>query len=192
MGSCCGPRRRTDDETAAVLRFVLAGSLVLGTALSALGVRAVARVGINQGYSPAQPIAFSHRLHAGESRVPCLYCHYAAARSPHAGIPAASVCMNCHGLLTRQTAEIEKLRESVLQQRSIRWVQVHNLPDFVHFDHSRHVRASVACQTCHGPVERMVRVQQQAPLTMGWCLGCHEARGVGDNGARTDCVRCHY
>jgi uncharacterized paraquat-inducible protein A len=175
-----------------VLRFALAGSLVLGAALSAFAVRAIARVGISQGYSPAQPIAFSHELHAGESRIPCLYCHYAAARSPHAGIPAASVCMNCHGLLTRQTAEIQKLRESVLQQRSIRWVKVHNLPHFVHFDHSRHVLASVACQTCHGRVERMVRVQQEAPLTMGWCLSCHEARGVGDNGARTDCVRCHY
>jgi Cytochrome c7 and related cytochrome c len=175
-----------------VLKFALVGSLVASAVLGAFVVRAVARAGIHQGYSPAQPIEFSHRLHAGESHIPCLYCHYAAARSQHAGIPAASVCMNCHGLLTRETAELEKLRESVLQRRPIHWMKVHNLPDFVHFDHSQHVLASVACQACHGPVERMVRVQQQMPLTMGWCLGCHEARGVGDHGERTDCVRCHY
>jgi uncharacterized paraquat-inducible protein A len=175
-----------------VLKLALFGSVLTCTVLSALVVRAVARVGVHQGYTPAQPIEFSHRLHAGESRIPCLYCHYAATRSQHAGIPAASVCMNCHGMLTRQTAEIQKLRESVLQRRPIRWIKVHNLPDFVHFDHSQHVRASVACQACHGPVERMARVTQQMPLTMGFCLSCHEARGVGDRGERTDCARCHY
>jgi cytochrome c7-like protein len=175
-----------------VLKFALCGALLTSAALSAVAVRAVARVGIHQGYRPEQPIAFSHRLHAGESHIPCLYCHYAATRSQHAGIPAASVCMNCHGLLTAQTGEIEKLRESVLQQRPIRWVKVHNLPDFVHFDHSQHVRAPVACRSCHGAVEQMVRVQQEMPLTMGWCLSCHQARGVGERGERTDCVRCHY
>jgi len=168
------------------------GTLVAGLLLGGLAVRALARVGNDRGYRPAQPIEFSHRLHAGETRIPCLYCHYGAIRGPHAGIPAASVCMNCHGLLSKQTVEIEKLRESVLLQRPIPWVRVHNLPDFVHFDHSRHVRASVACESCHGPVERMVRVEQQMPLTMGWCLECHDRRGVGDGGARTDCVRCHY
>jgi hypothetical protein len=174
------------------VRLAAIATLVMALILGAVAMRAVARVGIHQGYSPAQPIEFSHRLHAGDSRIPCLYCHYAATRSPHAGIPAASVCMNCHGLLTRQTAEIEKLRESVLQRRPIRWVKVHNLPDFVHFDHRQHVRASVRCQTCHGSVEQMVRVAQQATLTMGFCLSCHEARGVGERGERTDCARCHY
>lgn len=159
---------------------------------AAVAIRAFAQVGVHQGYSPVQPIEFSHRLHAGESGIPCLYCHYAATRSQHAGIPAASVCMNCHGLLTRQTTEIEKLRESILQRRPIRWVKVHNLPDFVHFDHSQHVRAAVRCQTCHGAVEQMSRVTQQATLTMGFCLSCHDARGVGDRGGRTDCARCHY
>ena len=175
-----------------MLKFGTFGSVVAGTTLVIVVVYTIAGIGIDQGYSPAQPIAFSHRLHAGESRIPCLYCHYAASRSQHAGIPAASVCMNCHSLLTTQTAEIEKLRESVLQRRAIRWVKVHNLPDFVHFDHQRHVRAAVACQACHGPVEQMVRVRQEMPLTMGWCLGCHDARGVGDRGERTDCARCHY
>jgi hypothetical protein len=175
-----------------VLKVALAGTCVAGVALVAVSVRAMATVGDHRGYRPAQPIEFSHRLHAGDSHIPCLYCHSAALRGPHAGIPAASVCMNCHGLLSRQTAEIEKLRESVLLQRPIEWVKVHNLPDFVHFDHSRHVHASVACQSCHGAVERMSRVEQQMPLTMGWCLGCHESRGVGERGAQTDCIRCHY
>jgi uncharacterized paraquat-inducible protein A len=175
-----------------MLRLLVAGSIVAGVVLAALTVRTLARVGSDQGYAPAQPIEFSHRLHAGDSRIPCLYCHYAATRSPHAGIPAASVCMNCHGLIDKETADLQKLRESVLQYRPIRWVKVHNLPDFVHFDHSQHVRASVSCQSCHGPVERMTRIEQQAPLTMGWCLECHDTKRVGENGQRTDCVRCHY
>jgi hypothetical protein len=100
--------------------------------------------------------------------------------------------MNCHSLLTTQTIEIEKLREAVLQARPIAWVKVHNLPDFVHFDHSQHVRAAVQCRSCHGAVETMDRVRQETPLAMGWCLDCHQARGVGEHGGRTDCIRCHY
>ncbi len=175
-----------------MIKWALLGSLLAFLSLGAIATRAIARVGTDQGYSPVQPIAFSHRMHAGEAKVPCLYCHYAATRSQHAGIPPASVCMNCHALLTRQTVEIQKLREAQLQERPIRWIKVHNLPDFVHFDHSQHVRASVACHTCHGAVESMERVRQETPLTMGWCLGCHQTRGVGEHGARTDCVRCHY
>lgn len=175
-----------------MLKLALAGVLVTSVVFGGFALRAAVRVGNHQGYSPVQPIEFSHRLHAGESHIPCLYCHYAATRSPHAGIPAASVCMNCHGLLTAQTLQIQKLRESVLQERPIRWVKVHNLPDFVHFDHSQHVRASVACANCHGPIERMTRVEQRMPLTMGWCLSCHQTRGVGEHGQKTDCVRCHY
>jgi hypothetical protein len=174
------------------MKWALLGSLVALLSAGAMTPRALARVGSDQGYSPAQPIAFSHRLHAGDARVPCLYCHYGAARSQHAGIPPMSVCMNCHALLTRQTREIEKLREAVLQGRAIAWVKVHNLPDFVHFDHSQHVAAPVPCQACHGRIETMERVRQEMPLAMGWCLACHQARGVGEHNARTDCVRCHY
>jgi hypothetical protein len=174
------------------MKWALAGSFLAWLVAGAIAAHAVSRVGSDQGYSPAQPIAFSHRLHAGDASVPCLYCHYGATRSQHAGIPAASVCMNCHALLARQTVEIQKLRESVLQARPIAWVKVHNLPDFVHFDHSRHVRAAVPCQACHGDVATMDRVRQEMPLAMGWCLDCHQARGVGEHNAPTDCVRCHY
>ena len=116
--------------------------------------------------------------------------------------------MNCHRLMGAQTAEIEKLRESVLQQRPIRWVKVHNLPDFVHFDHSQHVLAPVACRECHGAVETMDRIRQEAPLTMGWCLDCHREHAKVPTrdlqralvsisqkpppAAGLDCANCHY
>jgi hypothetical protein len=133
---------------------------------------------VHQGYAPEQPVAFSHKLHAGENQIACLYCHFGATTSRHAGIPPAGVCMNCHGLLQRETAEIAKLKEAVAQNRPIEWIKVHNLPDFVYFNHSQHVLGAVACQECHGPVESMVRVRQDKPLTMGWCLDCHRRSGV--------------
>lgn len=157
------------------LRYLLVVALVLGPA-AALGVWQLSRVGVHQGYAPEQPIAFPHDVHAGENKIACLYCHYGARSSRHAGIPPASVCMNCHGMLDKQTTEIEKLKEAVQQGRPIAWVRVHELPDFVAFDHSRHVLSGVACQRCHGLVERMRRVEQVAPLTMGWCLECHRER----------------
>src|SRR5215472_1390747 len=148
--------------------------LVLGAVLAGgTGAWQVSRIGIHQGYSPVQPIAFPHKVHAGDNKIPCLYCHYAARTSRHAGIPPASVCMNCHSILEKQTVEIEKLKEAVALQRPIRWVKVHNLPDFVYFNHSQHVLSGVACQNCHGAVEKMDRIEQVSPLTMGWCLSCH-------------------
>lgn len=186
---------------------LVAGALVPAAA-GAMLVRHLARIGVNQGYAPAQPIAFSHRLHAGTNQIPCLYCHSAARKSRHAGIPAASVCMNCHGLLERQTVEIEKLKEAVQQQRPVSWIKVHHLPEFVYFNHSQHVLSGVACRRCHGPVETMERVEQVAPLTMGWCIECHRARaGAPTNGIvraavtlrakprpvpGLDCGKCHY
>jgi len=164
------------------------------------------RVGVSQGYSPVQPIAFSHKIHAGDNHVPCLYCHFAAEKGRHAGIPPENVCMNCHSRLRVESAEVEKLKEAVAQGRAIRWTKIHNLPDFVYFNHSQHVLAKVACQSCHGPVEQMVQVRQEAPLTMGWCLGCHRQRGITPPSWRkvalqkptalpiggTDCSKCHY
>ena len=189
------------------LRLVFLGLFGAAVALGA-GAWQLSRIGIHQGYSPEQPIAFPHKIHAGDNQIPCLYCHYAARTSRHAGIPPASVCMNCHTLLEKQTVAIEKLKEAVQQQRPIRWVKVHNLPDFVYFNHSQHVVSGVACQRCHGPVESMERVSQVAPLTMGWCLQCHREQAhmpVGDfsraalglkqrqkPAAGLDCASCHY
>ena len=171
-------------------KWPLAMSLASLVLLGGVGARALSRVGIQQGYRPAQPIEFSHRLHAGDNNVPCLYCHFAAGRSRHAGIPPTSVCMNCHTLLATQTADLAKLTEALAQRRPTRWIKVHNLPDFVHFDHRPHVWAGVTCQQCHGAVETMDRVSQEAPLTMGWCLDCH--RRQGHQSAATDCGKCHH
>ena len=189
------------------LHWVVMGILGMGFAVGT-GAWQLSRIGINQGYSPKQPIAFPHKVHAGDNKIPCLYCHYAARTSRHAGIPPASVCMNCHTILEKQTVEIEKLKEAVQQQRPIRWVKVHNLPDFVYFNHSQHVVSGVACQRCHGPVETMETISQAAPLTMGWCLQCHREHAklpVGDFEraalglkqkqkpvAGLDCAGCHY
>ena len=189
------------------LPSILAVATIVSAGAS-LGAWQLSRVGVHQGYAPGQPIAFPHNVHAGENRIPCLYCHYAARTSRHAGIPPASVCMNCHGMLEKQTTEIAKLKEAVQQNRPIAWVKVHNLPDFVYFNHSQHVVSGVACQRCHGPVEQMDRVRQEAPLTMGWCLDCHRERaklptlGIQraalhmTHGSKPttglDCASCHY
>lgn len=159
-------------------RLLLAGGAAAAGLLGVVVARELSLVGVHQGYAPEQPVAFSHQLHAGENHVPCLYCHFGATTSRHAGIPPAGVCMNCHGLLQRETVEIAKLKEAVAQNRPIEWIKVHNLPDFVYFNHSQHVLGAVACQQCHGPVESMVRVRQDKPLTMGWCLDCHRRSGV--------------
>jgi len=187
------------------LLFLAIGIMVTGAA-GGLLARQLSRVGVHEGYAPAQPIAFSHRLHAGDSQIPCLYCHFGARTSRHAGIPPLNVCMNCHSILAAQTVEIERLKEAVQQGRAIAWTKVHNLPDFVYFNHSQHVGGGVACAACHGPVETMVRIRQDAPLTMGWCLDCHKTRGLdrrrqqvalarGDPDAPLrglDCGKCHY
>jgi hypothetical protein len=188
--------------------LVLVG-LVITIVIVATGVTRLFRMGMQQGYAPAQPIAFSHKLHAGDNKVPCLYCHYGARSSRHAGIPSSSICMNCHGLLEKQTVEIERFKEAVqLDRPLVAWTKVHNLPDFVYFNHSRHVLSGVVCQSCHGPVETMQRIEQAMPLTMGWCLSCHrEHAGVPtstlERAARRfseapkpatglDCASCHY
>jgi hypothetical protein len=183
--------------------------LVIAVLVAAVGVQRLFRLGMQQGYSPEQPIAFSHKLHAGDNKVPCLYCHYGARSSRHAGIPSSSVCMNCHGLLEKQTVEIERFKEAAqLDKPLVAWTKVHNLPDFVYFNHSRHVLNGVACQSCHGAIETMSRVEQAMPLTMGWCLTCHrEHAGIPtstlERAAKRfteqpkpanglDCASCHY
>jgi cytochrome c7-like protein len=173
---------------------LMAVGAVTCAVLAGVVARDLSRVGVHQSYAPAQPIAFSHKLHAGDSRIPCLYCHFGARTSRHAGIPPANVCSNCHSLLQKQSADIEKFKELVAIARPIAWVKVHNLPDFVYFNHSQHLIAGIECQACHGHVERMVRVEQQAPLTMGWCIRCHRSHATNPDApaANLDCGKCHY
>jgi hypothetical protein len=163
----------------------------------------------HQGYAPAQPINFSHKVHAGDNQIPCLYCHSAAERSKVAGIPATSTCMNCHSQIRKDSPEIQKVARAVAENSPIAWVKVHDLPDHVAFNHSRHVWAGIKCQQCHGLVETMDRVTQVEKLSMGMCINCHRTHRtvtLDEAGrpkvsqemtqtrliASTDCTVCHH
>jgi hypothetical protein len=156
-----------------------------------------------QGRSPTQPIAFPHPRHVQTLGMNCLYCHFAANKSPDPGLPAVNTCMGCHTVVTAQrpatdglparTSEgIEKLTTYWKNKQPIPWVRVHKVPDYVQFPHMRHVNAGVTCQTCHGQVQKMTRVYQYAPLNMGWCINCHIGNVNPAWKARYDCSTCHY
>lgn len=162
----------------------------------------------NQYYAPEQPIPYSHKLHAGDLKIPCLYCHVGADESQHAGVPPMNVCMNCHSVVAADSPHIQKLKQLYEEGKPIEWVRIHNLPDFVYFPHYRHVNKGVSCETCHGEISEMEKVYQAKPLTMGWCLDCHQgettpkevlkrihpevkdARGMPV--ATVTCSACHY
>ncbi len=215
-------------------KTVTTGVLVVGLGLSVITLGVAARTyhlpDNHQGYEPAQPIAFSHRLHAGELAMDCRYCHTSADKSRYAGIPSPDVCMNCHKFVTAPigalraeeqrateeqrepqpvvSPELAKLYAAMGMDESaapvpgaeaegVEWVKIHNLPDYVYFDHRPHVNAGVDCQTCHGNVESMERVRQVENLSMGWCVNCHrQSNQIGVQGkpvhAPTDCTACHY
>ncbi len=160
------------------------------------------QIGIDQGYQPVQEIHFSHKIHAGDNKVDCKYCHSSARTSKTSGIPSLNVCMNCHKSIYEYNGEttpeyskefydgeIKKLyaaagwddaeQKYTGDSQPVKWTRIHNLPDFVYFNHSQHVTvAGVECQTCHGPVEEMEIMYQHAPLTMGWCIECHRTTNV--------------
>ncbi len=152
-------------------------------------------INVDTGYQPAQPIKFSHELHAGQNQIDCNYCHSGARKSKHSNIPSANVCMNCHMYIAEGpqygTEEIAKIYDAVgwdpqkvayiegYEQKPIKWVRIHKLPDLAYFNHAQHVTAGkVECQTCHGPIEEMEEVYQYSPLTMGWCIDCHRETKV--------------
>jgi len=132
------------------------------------------------GYEPAQPIAFSHKLHAGTLQIDCVYCHSGATSGAHALVPPVSTCMNCHTEVQPKDEqgnikpEITKLLGYWERSEPIRWNKVHDLADFAYFDHSRHIAADVACQECHGAVEKMEHVRRVHGMKMSWCLNCHK------------------
>jgi cytochrome c2 len=179
-------------------------------------------IGVEQNYEPVQPIPFSHKLHAGDMKINCNYCHTGAYKSKQANIPSVNICMNCHTHVKEGPkygkegiAQVVKAYES---GAPIKWVRVHNLPDLAYFNHSQHTTvAGLECQKCHGPIEEMEVVRQHSPLTMGWCINCHRETAVnskdnayydkllklhadskkkGDMTAEeigaTDCSKCHY
>jgi len=125
------------------------------------------------GYAPVQPIAFSHQQHAGQLGLSCLYCHTGVEETPHARIPPTQTCMNCHQAIKADSPKLEPLRVSWAGGDPVKWVRVHQTPDFVFFNHSVHVKRGVGCVSCHGKVNEMPVVVHEKPLSMGWCLDCH-------------------
>lgn len=190
----------------AVLILIFAAAV----AYWSLGGRRYHRLlGNQQGYKPVQPIEFSHKKHAGDMRIACLYCHHGAEKSDVAGVASVDTCMNCHAAVRKikgnedESREIAKLIAAWESRKTgfpepIAWVRVHNLPDYVHFSHRNHVRNEIRCQECHGPVQKMERMRQASSLSMGWCVNCHR-QGAGKAPSHwkrsvgpLDCTTCHW
>ena len=125
------------------------------------------------GYSPKQPVPFSHEVHAGQMGLDCRYCHWTVESAAFAAVPSSGSCMNCHESIGPDIKDLEPLRQSVATGDPIRWVRVHDLPDYVYFDHGAHVRRGVGCVSCHGRIDKMEQVYQAKTLSMAWCLECH-------------------
>ena len=201
----------------------LIGALVAFLALGAFATFVVSQarhLGFNQGYAPDQPVAFSHKKHAGDLKMECQYCHFAADKGRHAGVPPTELCLNCHKQVKTNSPEIKKLANAVDSGENIQWVKVNHFPDFAYFNHAQHVNvAGVKCQTCHGEVQEMEILKQEKKLAMGWCIQCHRDNGIAppkdhaeavkaykdtqegypsgaslrkDHRAGGDCAKCHY
>ena len=158
------------------------------------------------GYQPSQPIAYSHKLHAGELGIECQYCHIRADESAHATVPSLAICMNCHQEVQTKdadgnlTAGMATLLDHWERQEPIAWNRVHDLADFAYFDHSRHLAADITCQECHGPVETYEHMRRQFGMKMSWCLDCHKEPLADDDQLRArgwttrgpiHCTACH-
>lgn len=229
-------RNKRNIYIAVIILFFLGGYLLVDGATT---------IGYSKNYMPRQPIFFSHKVHAGINQINCMYCHAGAEKSRYAMIPSPNICMNCHKVINSYTgnqlvskegdkidgtAEIQKLyeyagwdpekRAYTKPGQPIEWIKIHNLPDFVYFNHSQHVKVGkVQCQTCHGEIQKMDEVHQYATLGMGWCVNCHRTTKVqfAQNGyysiftkyqkqlqmhqidsvtvemqGGTDCAKCHY
>ncbi len=127
------------------------------------------------GVARPQPVPFSHQHHVAGLGIDCRYCHTSVEVSNFAGIPPTKTCMNCHSQIWTNAALLEPVRESFKTGKSLEWNRVNDLPDFVYFNHSIHINKGVGCNTCHGPVDRMPLMYNQASLQMEWCLDCHRA-----------------
>lgn len=202
----------------------LIGALVALGVLGAVGAFVVVQarhIGYNQGYAPDQPVAFSHKKHAGDLKMECSYCHFGADKGRHAAIPPTELCLNCHSKVKTNSPEIKKIQEAVDSGENIQWKRVNFFPDYAYFNHAQHVNvAEISCQQCHGKVEEMVIYKQEKKLNMGWCIECHREKGIappqdhpkpGEDGYEDygkydnahpyqvkkrlsggDCSKCHY
>ncbi len=165
-------RRRT--ELGVKLAFLaLAGGVVLALALAAWRARSYEPL----GEPVAQPIPFSHKHHVGDDGIDCRYCHTTVETRAFAGLPSSGICMGCHSQLYTDQPVLEALRQSIATGKPIAWRRVHQLPDFVFFNHAVHVNKGVACFECHGRVDQMPLTWRTSPMQMQWCLGCHRNPG---------------
>ncbi len=157
-----------------ILRTSLVGGVLLVTAIGG-AMLALARSPYltNQDVTVEQPVPFSHQHHVGDIGIDCRYCHQTVETSPRAGIPSTQVCMNCHRDLWNQTPMLEPIRASFRDDQPMEWNRVHDLPDYVYFNHSIHIHSGIGCYSCHGDVSEMPLMRQEQPLTMKWCLDCH-------------------
>ena len=137
--------------------------------------------------APGAAVTFDHRVHVADNGLDCQLCHAYARRGPVAGLPPVARCAGCHRFVATESPAVEALMARFEAGEPLAWTRVHHLPQFVRFTHKRHVRAGLGCRACHGDVGAMRSVEQVAPLTMGWCVGCHEQREAPD-----DCLTCHY
>jgi len=163
--------------------FPKSSDLILKVAGLVIGLGAVSGIAayaylsyptvIDTGYQPQQPVAYSHKLHAGELGLNCFYCHHTVYRGAFAAIPGTEICMGCHSNVRDKSPRLELVRSSYQTGQAIPWVKIHDLPDYVFFNHSAHVTAGVSCVSCHGRIDQMVEVRQEKPLNMAWCLECH-------------------
>ncbi len=137
-----------------------------------------------------QPIPFSHRIHAGTYQISCKHCHTTAEKSRHASIPALHICMGCHQNVLIDHPSIQKIKAAYTGGAPIEWVRIHQLPEFIYFTHQQHIQQGVTCAHCHGEVRSMDPIEQKFPLTMGWCIECHQGK-TGFKKAPIDCSTCH-
>jgi hypothetical protein len=163
--------RRTDVRLRVVIALVLAGALLGVPGVLMAWVRSPLHT--NGGKAIDQPVEFDHRHHVRDDGIDCKYCHYDVARAPSAGVPETALCMGCHAQIWSDSPLLEPVRESYFSGRPIEWRRVHDLPDFVFFNHAIHVNKGVGCESCHGRVDRMSRVYATETLQMQWCLDCH-------------------
>lgn len=151
--------------------FVLLAAAIGGLSLIFLYVRSP--IFTRQQEAPEQPVEFDHRHHVADNGIDCRYCHQTVDKAASAGYPATALCMNCHNQIWNQSPLLDPVRHSYFSDQPINWRRVYRVPDFVFFNHSIHVRQGVGCESCHGRLDQMARVEQATPLTMIWCLECH-------------------
>ncbi len=168
------------------LKILIAGAVVILLMALAYALNFWWNLGNGVGYAPEQPIPFSHKIHAGDNQIPCLYCHVNADKGRAATIPSLNVCMNCHSVVKPDSPYIQKLKEHYEKGQPIEWIKVHVQPDFVFFNHRPHIAKGVACETCHGDVKNESRIEQIEKLNMGYCVDCHRQKA-----APIDCYTCH-